>query len=140
MSSVIKFNERIELNLVNNFLSIIIGNVLSVPGDGGVETIPLCAEHSPTLALYEDEYHTQGQKIGQMLRSLSLYNAVMPNSSEREIAQKAIKKVQMGTIMGVYLPCMQNIFGVLFFIRLTWIIGTAGIVQAFFVVLVCCSV
>lgn len=46
----------------------------------------------------------------------------------------------MGTIMGVYLPCMQNIFGVLFFIRLTWIVGTAGIVQAFFVVFLCCSV
>ncbi|VDN00413.1 unnamed protein product, partial [Onchocerca ochengi] len=46
----------------------------------------------------------------------------------------------MGTIMGVYLPCMQNIFGVLFFIRLTWIIGTAGIVEAFFVVFICCSV
>ncbi|KAK6111386.1 Amino acid permease family protein [Brugia pahangi] len=108
--------------------------------DGGIETIPLCAEHSPTLALYEDEYHTHGQKIGQMLRSLSLYNAVMPNSSELEVAQKTVKKAQMGTIMGVYLPCMQNIFGVLFFIRLTWIIGTAGIVQAFFVVLICCSV
>uniref|UniRef100_A0A1I8EM17 Amino acid permease n=1 Tax=Wuchereria bancrofti TaxID=6293 RepID=A0A1I8EM17_WUCBA len=109
-------------------------------GDGGIETIPLCAEHSPTLALYEDEYHTHGQKIGQMLRSLSLYNAVMPNSSELEVAQRTVKKAQMGTIMGVYLPCMQNIFGVLFFIRLTWIIGTAGIVQAFFVVLICCSV
>lgn len=47
---------------------------------------------------------------------------------------------QMGTIMGVYLPCLQNIFGVLFFIRLSWIIGTAGIVAAFFVVLTCVSV
>lgn len=46
----------------------------------------------------------------------------------------------MGTIMGVYLPCLQNIFGVLFFIRLTWIVGTAGIVQSFFIVLLCCSV
>lgn len=46
----------------------------------------------------------------------------------------------MGTFMGVYLPCVQNIFGVLFFIRLTWIIGTAGILQAFCVVFLCCSV
>ncbi|MCP9265516.1 hypothetical protein DINM_020836 [Dirofilaria immitis] len=65
---------------------------INVTGDGGIETIPLCAEHSPTLALYEDEYHTQGQKIGQMLRSLSLYNAVMPNSSELELAQKPSKR------------------------------------------------
>ncbi|VDM48306.1 unnamed protein product [Toxocara canis] len=76
-----------------------------------------------------------------MLRSLSLYDAVMPNAAEVEANSKATKKVaQMGTIIGVILPCMQNIFGVLFFIRLTWIIGTAGIVQAFFVVFTCCSV
>uniref|UniRef100_A0A914S617 Uncharacterized protein n=1 Tax=Parascaris equorum TaxID=6256 RepID=A0A914S617_PAREQ len=75
-----------------------------------------------------EEYNAQGQKIGQMLRSLSLYNAVLPNAAEAEANSKATKKVaQMGTIIGVYLPCMQNIFGVLFFIRLTWIIGTAGI-------------
>ncbi|MFH4981399.1 hypothetical protein AB6A40_008108 [Gnathostoma spinigerum] len=66
----------------------------------------------------------------------------MPNADEDpESAPKTSKKAaQMGTIIGVYLPCMQNIFGVLFFIRLTWIIGTAGIIQAFFVVLTCCSV
>uniref|UniRef100_A0A915BHS6 Amino acid permease/ SLC12A domain-containing protein n=1 Tax=Parascaris univalens TaxID=6257 RepID=A0A915BHS6_PARUN len=110
-------------------------------GDGGIERIPLCEQHSPSLALYEEEYNAQGQKIGQMLRSLSLYNAVLPNAAEAEANSKATKKVaQMGTIIGVYLPCMQNIFGVLFFIRLTWIIGTAGIVQAFFVVFTCCSV
>ncbi|VDM85275.1 unnamed protein product [Strongylus vulgaris] len=33
----------------------------------------------------------------------------------------------MGTIMGVFFPCIQNIFGVLFFIRMTWIVGTAGV-------------
>ncbi|KAK6050632.1 hypothetical protein COOONC_11863 [Cooperia oncophora] len=46
----------------------------------------------------------------------------------------------MGVLMGVFFPCIQNIFGVLFFIRMTWIVGTAGIVQSFFVVLVCVSV
>ncbi|KHJ76838.1 hypothetical protein OESDEN_23542 [Oesophagostomum dentatum] len=46
----------------------------------------------------------------------------------------------MGTIMGVFFPCIQNIFGVLFFIRMTWIVGTAGVVQSFFVVLTCVSV
>ncbi|VDN59789.1 unnamed protein product [Dracunculus medinensis] len=75
-----------------------------------------------------------------MLRSISLYQTVVPTAEENEIPKKPIKKAQMGTIMGVYLPCMQNIFGVLFFIRLTWIVGTAGIVQAFFVVFLCCSV
>lgn len=44
----------------------------------------------------------------------------------------------MGTLMGVYLPCMQNIFGVILFLRLTWMVGTAGVLQSFLIVLICC--
>lgn len=44
----------------------------------------------------------------------------------------------MGTLMGVYLPCLQNIFGVILFLRLTWVVGTAGVLQAFCIVLMCC--
>ena len=29
----------------------------------------------------------------------------------------------MGTFIGVYLPCLQNILGVILFLRLTWIVG-----------------
>ncbi|KAE9421443.1 hypothetical protein Angca_002249, partial [Angiostrongylus cantonensis] len=105
--------------------------------DDGVERIPLCEQHSP-LALYEADYDTQGQKIGQMLRKLSVYTATEPTSEEADEKPKTATK--MGTIMGVFFPCIQNIFGVLFFIRMTWIVGTAGIVQAFSVVLTCVSV
>lgn len=47
---------------------------------------------------------------------------------------------KMGTFMGVYMPCIQNIFGVLFFIRLSWIVGMAGTLEAFFIVGICCTV
>ncbi|CAJ0601996.1 unnamed protein product [Cylicocyclus nassatus] len=105
--------------------------------DDGAERIPLCEQHSP-LALYEADYDTQGQKIGQMLRKLSVYNATEPTSEEAD--EKPKQATKMGTVMGVFFPCIQNIFGVLFFIRMTWIVGTAGIVQSFFVVLTCTSV
>ncbi|KOB73819.1 Uncharacterized protein OBRU01_10424, partial [Operophtera brumata] len=39
----------------------------------------------------------------------------------------------MGTLIGVYLPCIQNIFGVILFIRLTWVVGTAGAIQGFLI-------
>lgn len=45
----------------------------------------------------------------------------------------------MGTFMGVYLPCLQNILGVILFLRLTWIVGTAGILESLAIVLLCCS-
>ncbi|XP_037537487.1 solute carrier family 12 member 7 [Nematolebias whitei] len=44
----------------------------------------------------------------------------------------------MGTFIGVYLPCMQNILGVILFLRLTWIVGTAGILESFAIVFMCC--
>lgn len=46
----------------------------------------------------------------------------------------------LGTLIGVFLPCIQNIFGVILFIRLTWVVGTAGAVCGFLIVLTCCCV
>lgn len=45
---------------------------------------------------------------------------------------------QMGTFIGVYLPCLQNVLGVILFLRLTWIVGTAGILGSFAIVSMCC--
>ena len=105
-----------------------------------------------TVYLLQDNYR-QGQKISQVMRSLSFYNPMLPGAAETDTKSVKVcafvvihcifvffQASQMGTFMGVYLPCVQNIFGVLFFIRLTWIIGTAGILQAFCVVFLCCSV
>ncbi|KHJ87892.1 hypothetical protein OESDEN_12321, partial [Oesophagostomum dentatum] len=55
----------------------------------GAERIPLCEQHSP-LALYEADYDTQGQKIGQMLRKLSVYNATEPTSEEADEKPKQL--------------------------------------------------
>lgn len=45
-----------------------------------------------------------------------------------------------GTLVGVFLPCIQNIFGVILFIRLTWVVGTAGAICGFLIVFTCCCV
>jgi len=42
-------------------------------------------------------------------------------------------------VLGVYFPCIQNIFGVLLFIRLVWIVGTAGWFEAFIIAFMCCA-
>lgn len=51
----------------------------------------------------------------------------------------SFQAIKLSTIMGVYLPCVQNILGVILFVRMTWIVGLAGITEAFFIVLLCCS-
>lgn len=45
----------------------------------------------------------------------------------------------LGTVMGVYLPTLQNILGVILFLRLAWIVGIAGVGQAFLIVIICCT-
>lgn len=82
-----------------------------------------------------------------------LFNyAVIPTSSTRLqaytvhthlaltlLSEYSSQSPQMGTFMGVYLPCLQNILGVILFLRLTWIVGTAGILESMAIVGLCCS-
>ncbi|CAB1461137.1 unnamed protein product [Pleuronectes platessa] len=46
---------------------------------------------------------------------------------------------QLGTLMGVYMPCIQNIFGVILFLRMTWLVGIGGVIGTFLIVFMCCS-
>ncbi|EDQ91239.1 uncharacterized protein MONBRDRAFT_6305 [Monosiga brevicollis MX1] len=45
----------------------------------------------------------------------------------------------MGTLTGVYLPTIQNILGVLLYLRLAWIVGNAGVGQTLLIVFICCT-
>lgn len=49
-----------------------------------------------------------------------------------------LQKQKLGTFLGVFLPCIQNIFGVLLFVRMPWIGGVAGALQFFLMVGFCC--
>ncbi|XP_061447369.1 solute carrier family 12 member 6 isoform X2 [Rhineura floridana] len=96
------------------------------------------------LALFEEEMDTR-PKVSSLLNRMANYTNLMQGAREHEEAEnvppgkkKTTKSPQMGTFMGVYLPCLQNIFGVILFLRLTWVVGTAGVLQAFAIVLICC--
>jgi hypothetical protein len=45
---------------------------------------------------------------------------------------------QLNTLFGVYLPCVQNIIGVIVFIRLYWVIGVSGILEGMIIIGLCC--
>ncbi|KAL8176455.1 UNVERIFIED_CONTAM: hypothetical protein K2H54_034777, partial [Gekko kuhli] len=96
------------------------------------------------LALFEEEMDTR-PKVSSLLSRMANYTNLTQGAREHEEAEnippgkkKPTKTPQMGTFMGVYLPCLQNIFGVILFLRLTWVVGTAGVLQAFAIVLICC--
>ncbi|VAI74884.1 unnamed protein product [Triticum turgidum subsp. durum] len=44
---------------------------------------------------------------------------------------------KFGTMMGVFVPCLQNILGIIYYIRFTWIVGMAGIWQSLVLVSFC---
>lgn len=49
-------------------------------------------------------------------------------------------KKKLGTFFGVFIPCVQNILGVILFLRMPWICGQAGIWMSCLMILICCSV
>ncbi|CAJ0918542.1 unnamed protein product [Ranitomeya imitator] len=93
------------------------------------------------LALFEEEMDTR-PKVSSLLNRLANYTnlpqGAREHEEESEGKKKQTKAPRMGTIMGVYLPCLQNIFGVILFLRLPWVVGTAGILHAFCIVFACC--
>ncbi|XP_064090333.1 solute carrier family 12 member 4-like isoform X2 [Macrobrachium nipponense] len=88
------------------------------------------------LYLYSEEM-VERPRVSMMINSLANYNATIPSAVEMD-ASKSKPAAKLGTVMGVYLPCIQNIFGVILFIRMPWIVGTAGAVLAFTIVFICC--
>uniref|UniRef100_A0A8C6VVJ3 Solute carrier family 12 member 4 n=1 Tax=Nothobranchius furzeri TaxID=105023 RepID=A0A8C6VVJ3_NOTFU len=97
------------------------------------------------LALFEEELDIR-PKVSSLLSRLVSYTSITQGAKEHEEEEsaetsrrKTPKSPNMGTLMGVYLPCLQNIFGVILFLRLTWIVGMAGIIQSLLIVIMCCS-
>uniref|UniRef100_A0A3B3VCL8 Solute carrier family 12 member 7-like n=1 Tax=Poecilia latipinna TaxID=48699 RepID=A0A3B3VCL8_9TELE len=97
------------------------------------------------MALFEEEMDRHPM-VSSLLDKLANYTNLSQGAQEHEEAdeeegtkKKTVKSPQMGTIMGVYLPCLQNILGVILFLRLTWIVGTAGILESLAIVGLCCS-
>ncbi|XP_031349660.1 solute carrier family 12 member 4 isoform X3 [Photinus pyralis] len=95
--------------------------------------------YETNLYLYSEEMEDR-PRISTFISSLANYSNTIPPASSDPDARPAAGGARMGTLIGVYLPCIQNIFGVILFIRLTWVVGTAGAIQGFLIVFICCCV
>ena len=47
---------------------------------------------------------------------------------EEDVEVKKGKVIKFGWIEGVFMRCLLNIWGTMLFLRLTWVVGQAGIV------------
>ncbi|XP_063395594.1 solute carrier family 12 member 6 isoform X5 [Cydia fagiglandana] len=116
------------------------GKLLPDSGDTDEHGLPKDKDKGcdTNLYLYHEEIEDR-PRAATFLSSLADYSNTIPTASAADPdAAKPAPPARMGTLIGVFLPCIQNIFGVILFIRLTWVVGTAGAIQGFLIVLVCC--
>ncbi|XP_057338633.1 solute carrier family 12 member 4 isoform X3 [Microplitis mediator] len=111
-----------------------------IVGGGNSEKKP---GYETNLYLYSEDLDNR-PRITTLLNNLASYSNTIPVATDPDAKSPppagAPGGARMGTLVGVFLPCIQNIFGVILFIRLTWVVGTAGAIQGFLIVLCCCSV
>ncbi|CAF3737959.1 unnamed protein product [Rotaria socialis] len=107
------------------------------------EKVPLQAQSTVdcSIKLNESIYEDRDNRPRTVLDQLYNYKGgIVPNPAEAEKSTgNSQKSANLGTIFGVYLPCVQNIFGVIVFIRLFWLIGIAGALQTLLIVVICSS-
>ncbi|XP_040833309.1 solute carrier family 12 member 7 isoform X2 [Ochotona curzoniae] len=122
------------------------------PGDGGArESSPFMGAaaldgdsllEGKNMALFEEEMDSNPM-VSSLLNKLANYTnlsqGVVDHEEAEESRPRESKAPCMGTFIGVYLPCLQNILGVILFLRLTWIVGAAGVLESFLIVAMCCT-
>ncbi|CAI5536204.1 unnamed protein product [Closterium sp. Naga37s-1] len=94
---------------------------------------------SPSCATTLPHHTTPHHRMG------TAFSPKSPHDSETESLQvhhdhdNAPSQGKLGTLTGVYIPCVQNILGIIFYIRLSWIEGIAGVSGSLMVVAVTCA-
>lgn len=123
-----------------------------IPGDGhSRESSPIVNNgdmeresffEGKNMALFEEEMDSNPM-VSSLLNKLANYTnlsqGVVEHEEDEESRRREVKSPGMGTFIGVYLPCLQNILGVILFLRLTWIVGVAGVLESFLIVFMCCT-
>uniref|UniRef100_A0A668AB71 Solute carrier family 12 member 6 n=1 Tax=Myripristis murdjan TaxID=586833 RepID=A0A668AB71_9TELE len=122
------------LPLLHHFIHSFLSITPSYPPLASLPILPFLLLLPPS-SIPQEEMDTR-PKVSSLLNRLANYTNLTQGAKEHEEAERRRKR--MGTFMGVYLPCLQNIFGVILFLRLTWVVGTAGVLQGLCIVFICC--
>ncbi|CAH8678117.1 unnamed protein product [Schistosoma rodhaini] len=114
-----------------------------IPTEVVDEDIEAEDEDNTQLNLFEEDDKTLPPMSNWFGKLAAYTGGIEPTVGEtkqlKEKQTKSSDNKRLGTILGVFLPCCQNIFGILLFVRVGWITGVAGAFQTFLIVLLCCS-
>ncbi|XP_072705341.1 uncharacterized protein [Ciconia boyciana] len=97
-------------------------------GRGGAATHPAPPEAGlacdRNLALFEEELATR-PRVPALLRRIAPYSALSPDSDDGHAPRRLL-----GTLRGVAVPSLQTLLGLVLVLRLPWVVGTGGVLQA----------
>ncbi|KAM7074388.1 solute carrier family 12 member 6-like isoform 5-T7 [Ciconia maguari] len=95
---------------------------------GGAATHPAPPEAGlacdRNLALFEEELATR-PRVPALLRRIAPYSALSPDSDDGHAPRRLL-----GTLRGVAAPSLQTLLGLVLVLRLPWVVGTGGVLQA----------
>ena len=111
--------------------------------------------HGITMTdIFDDPEHKDDQapidtKLPFLLHDTSkppatlLERAALPSSAAAGAVSKAsasnAEEGKLGTLMGVFVPCLQNILGTIYFLRLSWIVALQGVNNTLLAVGIACA-
>lgn len=61
-------------------------------------------------------------------------------SKDAEAPEAAVHGIKLGWIQGVLIPCLLNIWGVMLFLRLSWVVAHAGIFETLVIITISATV
>jgi len=103
---------------------------------------PFHVRFSETSALsggqHTDGDGTEKSSVDQELQEIAMRRATAHTMFKAAAIEERPGQTLLGTSMGVFLPTAQNILGIILFIRLPWITGQAGMLQAAVIVSMGC--
>ncbi|KAJ1298580.1 hypothetical protein BS78_01G464400 [Paspalum vaginatum] len=103
------------------------------------QPIPNVCQNDSKLELFGFDSLVNTFGLRSMIGGQALTPASPRDGEDVEITIGCPKETEpkLGTMMGVFVPCLQNILGIIYYIRFTWIVGMGGIWQSLVLVAFC---
>ncbi|NXV88321.1 S12A6 protein, partial [Calonectris borealis] len=82
-------------------------------------------ERAPPCPVPQEELATR-PRVPALLRRIAPYSALSPDSDDGRAPARRL----LGTLRGVAAPSLQTLLGLVLVLRLPWVVGTGGVLQA----------
>jgi len=96
-----------------------------------IEALPVAENYRKLSKIHIDQRPT----VEELMAGEKVEKAEEPVTSQVEVAKG--KVVKFGWIEGVYMRCLLAIWGVMLFLRLTWVMGQAGLIEGLVILTLC---